>query len=336
MTSSLEQFSSTHARLIEGLHARALERLPLLRGQLTQGTLAEALCRSVASRFREAPRPPTIAEIVSYLESLHIADLALASACAAGNETTWEHFITQFRPELYAAARAVAGESASRELADSLYADLYGLKEREGQRHSLFLYFHGRSKLSTWLRAILAQRHVDSIRASRRTVPLEAADCDGDSIPSDISTTGGFVGAPPFAASFAAKRGHSTHTDPDHARFLAVLQAALTAALAALEPRDRLRLCYYYVQDLTLAQIGRLLGEHEATVSRKLDRTRRDLRTAVERALREHKRLSDAQIQLCYEYAKEEWPFDLTKALSSKGDEESAPVAQVPSRRNRD
>ena len=99
---------------------------------------------------------------------------------------------------------------------------------------------------------------------------------------------------------------------------MSLLQVALTAALAALPPRDRLRLAYYYVQDLTLAQIGRLLGEHEATASRHLDRTRRNLRNQVERALRSEKRLSDAQIRLCYEYAMEEWPFDLTRALSER------------------
>ncbi len=54
-------------------------------------------------------------------------------------------------------------------------------------------------------------------------------------------------------------------------------------------PRDRLRLAYYYVDDLTLAQIGKLLGEHEATVSRKLERTRADLKRCVEVALREEK-----------------------------------------------
>jgi DNA-binding transcriptional regulator LsrR (DeoR family) len=86
-------------------------------------------------------------------------------------------------------------------------------------------------------------------------------------------------------------------------------------ALAVLEARDRLRLAYYYVQELTLAQIGRLMGESEATASRKLERTRRELRTCVERALRETHRLSDAELRLCYEYAAEEWPFDLTAAL---------------------
>ena len=37
---------------------------------------------------------------------------------------------------------------------------------------------------------------------------------------------------------------------------------------------------------MTLAQTGRLLGEHEATVSRQLARARKAIRVAVERELR--------------------------------------------------
>jgi hypothetical protein len=69
---------------------------------------------------------------------------------------------------------------------------------------------------------------------------------------------------------------------------------------------------------LTLAQIGRLLGEHEATVSRKLDRVRGELRRRVERTLREEKKLSDAQILECFEYARQRWPFDLAGVLTQR------------------
>ena len=44
---------------------------------------------------------------------------------------------------------------------------------------SLFRYFHGRSSLTTWLRAVLAQRYVDRLRTIRRTEALpdeESAD----------------------------------------------------------------------------------------------------------------------------------------------------------------
>ena len=57
---------------------------------------------------------------------------------------------------------------------------------------------------------------------------------------------------------------------------------------------------------MTLAQIGRITGEHEATVSRHLSRTRRDLRSAVEQDLRDHAQLSDAQISRALELAVED------------------------------
>jgi RNA polymerase sigma-70 factor len=261
----------------------------------------EALERSAASRFRGSAGQPSRRDIIAYLESLNLPDLALACACGAGNSRAWEEFVSRYRAELYRAGRAIAGDSGGRELADSLYAELYGLESREGQRRTLFDYFHGRSKLGTWLRAILSQRYINEIRRTRRTESLDAPVSDDDPRP---------------AIDPAAPLSETA--DPERRRYLALLQAALSEALVALGPRERLRLAYYYIEDLTLAQIGRLLGEHEATVSRKLDRARRDLHQQVDAALRGKRRLSEAQVQLCYEYAREEWPFDLTRALSKK------------------
>jgi RNA polymerase sigma-70 factor (ECF subfamily) len=263
----------------------------------------KALETSAGNRFSVAaaganPGTPDQEEIRSYLESLHVADLALACACSAGSAPAWDFFVAQFRPELYRAARAIAGESGARELADSLYAELYGLRESEGQRKSLFDYFHGRSKLGTWLRAILAQRHVDELRRARRMEPLEEED-------------EGRQGETRAPAKDAAP-------DPEREKYLAMLQAILMGAINRLEPQDRLRLAYYYVDERTLAEIGKLLGEHEATVSRKLERTRRTLRKGAESALRNERKLSEAQMRQCFEYARDEWPFDLTGPLSAR------------------
>jgi RNA polymerase sigma-70 factor (ECF subfamily) len=307
------------ARLVERLYAKA----NAAKWPLSQSAFLEALERSAAHRSPSSGAPEAGADLGAYLESLHLEDLALAGACAEGNEAAWEHFVREFRPALYAAARAIvgsagspqAGESAARELADSLYADLFGLSEAERVRNSLFRYFHGRSKLSTWLRAVLAQRHVDAVRAARRTESLDTEHERGSEATLSNREAGSGTGVWPYAGTNAAS------ADPERERYLALLQAALTAALKALEPRERLRLSYYYVQDLTLAQIGRLLGEHEATVSRKLERTRRELRKQVESALADAPhRLSAAQLELCFEYARGEWPFDLTQWLSSGAD----------------
>lgn len=276
---------------------------------LTREQFEAALECSVAHRFGGAPQSEKAIE--AYLEALHLRDLALACACSAGSPAAWDFFVAHFRPELYRAAQAIvgnagAGEANARELADSLYADLYGLRESEGRRKSLFDYFHGRSKLGTWLRAVLAQRHVDEIRRARRTEPLEDESGKERHEIAALATT---AQASPASAA----------PDPERAQYMAILQATLTATLGALEPRDRLRLAYYYADDRTLAEIGRLLGEHEATVSRKLERTRREVRQRVEASLREEKKWSEAQVRLCFDYARGEWPFDLAKVLRSRG-----------------
>jgi RNA polymerase sigma-70 factor (ECF subfamily) len=266
---------------------------------LTAEQFQITLERSAAHRFgaeSASGEPPAEKASSAYFETLRLADLALACACSAGNSAAWDHFVAQYRPELYRAARAIAGESGARELADSLYAELFGLREKEGQRKSLFDYFHGRSKLGTWLRAILAQRHVDDFRRARKTDSLDDAD-DGEQRNEPVAA--------------------NTAPDPEREKYLVMMQATLAAILDALAPGDRLRLAYYYVDELTLAQIGKLLGEHEATVSRKLERTRREVRQQVEAALLKERKLSEAQLRLCFEYAREQWPFDLTLRLQT-------------------
>jgi RNA polymerase sigma-70 factor, ECF subfamily len=240
------------------------------RWDLPQTAFTEALTRSAAKAF--AGRPPSPADLDRYLSSLHLADLALACACARGHEGAWDYFVAEFRPALYRAADAVDAGGGAREVADALYAELYGLKERDGERQSLFRYFHGRSSLSTWLRSLVAQRYVDRIREIRRQDPL----------PDDTS-------AAPLVAP-------ASMSDPDRSRFGSAMRAALAVTLAALASRDRLRLGCYYAQEMTLAQIGRLTGEHEATVSRHLTRTRREIRAAVESYLRNQYQFSDPEI----------------------------------------
>ncbi len=263
--------------------------------------------RSAAQRFSGVSPDALTAE--TFAESLHAKDLALATACAAGNSAAWDFFVSQYRQEMVRAARAIAGNAAGRELADSMYADLYGGMRgtQSGERKSPFEYFLGRSKLSTWLHAVLSRKHVDEIRRTRKLDSLDephAGDGDGDSrarieIP-------------------AEKTGTLAGHEPDRDRYLALLQSVIAGVLAALPGRDRLRLAYYYVDELTLAQIGKILGEHEATVSRKLERTRREIREQVDFVLRAEKNLDEAQRSLCYEYARDEWPFDLTGVLAGK------------------
>jgi len=224
--------------------------------------------------------------------TLHVEDLALARQCAAGDEKAWDRFVLEYRPILYRAADALDPGGGAREIADSLYADLYGMQLRDGERRSLFHYFHGRSSMATWLRAVLAQRYVDRIRAHRRfeSLPDEAAGNPGFSAPAPVP-------------------------DPGRDDRLRRLRRALAAAVARLSARDRLRLACYYRQDLTLAETGRVMREHEATVSRQLARARRVLRDDVERQLRADG-LSADEIAASFEAACEDaGPLDLAHLL---------------------
>jgi RNA polymerase sigma-70 factor (ECF subfamily) len=235
-----------------------------------------------------------------HVASLHLEDLALATACADGNEAAWDHFIREHRPILYRAADAIDKTGGAREAADALYAELFGLTEREGERRSLFRYFHGRSSLATWLRAVLAQRYIDGLRRTRRLEPLPAE--DPSTRPVGSLRAGPSTGRPTSSLRAGANDALLARADaepPERSRFLELMRKALTTAVTRLEPRDRLRLACYYAQSLTLAQIGRTLREHEATTSRHLARTRRAIREDVERQLRQAG-MGEAEVAECF------------------------------------
>jgi RNA polymerase sigma-70 factor len=314
---SLDQFLAQYAHLATELQGEAM----CARWGLPPEAFAESLRRSAEKRFGGAQTDPGDVEV--YLKSLHVEDLALACACSEGIEKAWEFFIAHFRQDLRHAASAMlrgsgrADEARAEELADSLYAELYGVRSSaDGRRKSLFEYFHGRSKLSTWLRAVLAQKQVDLFRTSGRTVSLEV-EMDGD------------------APREFAGRTESVPADPDRERYIGRFEGALSAALSNLTPRERMILACYYVDQLTLAEIGRLLREHESTVSRQLERLRRALREGVTQELRREtpacngrpaeRALDAAQVELAFEYAVEDWPFDLSQALSA-----SEPAGEAP------
>src|SRR5271168_1105393 len=267
---------------------------------LSRDHFASSLERSAQKRLASGALAPE--KLEEYFAALHLEDLALATACMENCESAWEHFVREFRGYLRAAAAAVLRCSSvapeACELADSLFAELYGLADGARRERSLFRYFHGRSSLKTWLRAVLAQRHIDAIRAGRRFESLD----DDDAKPPSAQTI-----------QKASQAVCVQPADPHRERYSALFVRALQAALAALDPRDEQRLRLYYAKEQTLAEIGRQVGEHESSVSRNLDRIRLALHRTIEETLRSgcpavdgfaaELGLSDAQISLCFEYA---------------------------------
>lgn len=245
---------------------------------VTHEAFARALERSVAKAF--AGRTPADAEVDRYCQSLHLKDLALACGCAEGNDEAWDHFVTALRPALYRAADAIDPAGRAREIADALHGELF--------TRSLFRYFHGRSSLATWLRSLVSQRYVDRLRETQRLDPLP-----------DEERGDGLSAAAQRAPRRSSGDGGSAKADPDRGRFAAAMQAVLAAVIDALEPRDRLRLRCYYAEEMTLAQIGRVTRESEATVSRQLARTRKAMREHITERLHKEQGLSAAEIREC-------------------------------------
>jgi len=196
------------------------------------------------------------ADIEQLCASLRVEELALARACAAGHERAWEIFLTRYRAKLYDIAARIVRESAgARELADSIYADLYGTTTREGQRVCKLASYTGRGSLEGWLRTVIAQEYVNRYRRQRRLVSLDEESEEG--------------------VQFAA--ANPEPVAPVDSR----VEAATDEALSELSAEDKFVLVSYYLDSRTLAEIARLLHVHESTISRKLDKLAKSLRKRI-------------------------------------------------------
>jgi len=193
---------------------------------------------------------------IEFWSVLKLEELALARACAAGHDHAWQVFLTRYRTKLYDIARGIAKEdSQARDLADSIYGDLYGTAERDGCRVSRFSFYMGRGSLEGWLRTVLAQEFVNRYRKQKRLVSLEEQQEEGVQ----------FSTAEPNSAGPVDGR----------------LASAVDEALDRLTPEDRLILAAYYLDKRTLTEIGRLVGVHESTISRRLEKLLKGLRKQV-------------------------------------------------------
>ncbi len=194
------------------------------------------------------------------LEDLRLDDLVLARACARGHEKAWNEFLTLYRTKLYSAASAMTREeSVAREIADCLYADLFGTRVREdGHRVSKLDCYLGRGSLEGWLRTVLAQEYVNRLRREQKLVSFDEA------VSSPVAET--------------------SRNLPENE--YAQLSRATDGALTELSSEERFLLASYYLDERTLAEIGRMLNVHESTVSRRLEKITAALRKRISARLR--------------------------------------------------
>lgn len=223
--------------------------------------------------LRDEPNTPA-AEINKFIDEMQADDLCLIIACERGDESAWNDLVERFTATVRSAARsASSNEDAAEDLAQSIWAELYGLRVRDdGQRASKLAYYSGRGSLAGWLRAVVAQLSVDSFRKQSKLVQTEE-DADLDRLARDahVSETQAF-----------ALSGVSNPEQSLTNRFAETdLQGALNKAVRELAAEDRLLVKLYYFDNLRLREAGAVLGVHEATASRRLTRIQTDLRKRV-------------------------------------------------------
>lgn len=213
--------------------------------------------------------------IQEFIDALHADDLCLIVACEHGDQQAWSDLVAQFGATVRSAARsASSNEEAAEDVAQSIWAELHGLRVRDDGRPSgKIAYYSGRGSLGGWLRAVVGQLAVDQHRKSSRLVQTEL-DTDFDRLARESHHAEG---------SFSATQAP---TNPESAlaeqRAAGDVEAALAQAIGELAPEDRLLVKLYYFDGLRLREAGVVLGVHEATASRRLTRIHAEVRERVE------------------------------------------------------
>lgn len=219
------------------LHTRVEKRSAPDRATFTAGFVPQA-----AARLADA--------CAATVASPRVRDLALARACAQGDERAWEEFGRTHFGFIRSFARRFLEPLEADDLAGQVIADLW-------ERESLARY-DGRATLRTWLGAVVTHAALNALhrarcRASRRAGP-EPDTAEPDSTDSESSE---------LLARFTRE------------------------ALAALPAEDKLLVRLYYEERLTLDELAVVSRVSKATSSRRLKRACRGLHAAIDSAARQ-------------------------------------------------
>lgn len=239
--------------------------------------------------FREGAEPQH-AEIKAFIDEIRADDLCLVVACEKGDEKAWEDLVANFDSTVKSAARKITSNNEDAEdLASSIWAELYGLRQdADGNKKSKLAYFSGRGSLAGWLRAVVSQLAVDQFRKQSKFVQIEE-NREFENLANEASNN---------------NDNHHvvSHADnPEHLlgerEAASDVSTALRLAIESLDAEDKLILKLYYFDDLKLKDIAATFGYHEATASRKLVRVQSEIRKLVEKNLRERRGWTESEVR---------------------------------------
>lgn len=272
------QVDRKHNSMVEESVARLLARAQDSRRLKSENVLPRVSATLEKYLLKDVPSASN-AEINEFIDALNADDLCLIIACENGDETAWSDLVRNFDSTVKQAARKISSNTEdSEDLASSIWAELYGLKEKDGKAKGKLSYYSGRGSLAGWLRAVVSQLAIDQFRKQSKFVQIEEArefeNLANESSEKDENHT-------------LVAHGESPEEILSRKESQRDVADAFREAIQGLETEDRLIIKLYYFDELKLKDIGNMLGFHEATASRKLVRVQQELRKSAEKKLAE-------------------------------------------------
>jgi RNA polymerase sigma factor (sigma-70 family) len=248
-------------------------------------------------------------DILPFVKALNGSDLYLTTACADGNDDAWRRFHFLYKIPIIRFARTIQRTGiTAQDLADGVFIDLF-LSDRSGR--SRIYSYNGKSSIATWLR-VLVNHHLVSKRRVRDLVAT--ADCISERVD---------VRAEQRMQSICQERkyGH-------------MLSDSLVATCQRLSNDERRLLIWRYNDGLQLGEIGRIVGIHQANVTRRLAKLHIKIRLEVAALLSAKYRLSQVAIAECLSdlVDNSEYAFslmDIIKNIQVKPDRPAARFAAI-------
>jgi RNA polymerase sigma-70 factor (ECF subfamily) len=228
--------------------------------------------------------------VKQFVDEIRADDLCLIVACERGDEKAWEYLVANFDSTVKSAARKISSNNDDAEdLASSIWAELYGLRQdAEGNKKSKLAYYSGRGSLAGWLRAVVSQLAIDEYRKQSRFVQVEE-NREFENLAEESSNHTG--------NDLVVHHAHNPEELLTSKQTSEDVSKALKYAIESLDAEDKLVMKLYYFDDLKLKEIAAMFGYHEATASRKLVRIQTEIRKSVEKKLRERHGWSETEVK---------------------------------------
>ncbi|MBX7082699.1 MAG: sigma-70 family RNA polymerase sigma factor [Nannocystaceae bacterium] len=226
---------------------------------------------------------------------LGAAELYLAAACTLRRPSAIACFRARFLAEIEAPLRRVGLRGADVDELAHEVLELILVGDGDGP---VIASYSGRGSLRGWVRSVTIRT------ASKRHRSAEQESARRDRL--------GEVMAQP---EVDVELGHLKAT------YAADLEAALATALAALDPRERNLLRHYFVDGLTVDEIGRLQGVHRSTAARWVVRAREQLREAVIVLVHQRLGLSPSEVESLGRFVRSQLDLSLGAAVAVDPDQ---------------